>query len=65
MLIADPPESLDELGGSWDELAFSLQRLEDDRSDVLRRDMGHEQTLERAERGLRIEPRYGFGNGAR
>ena len=62
VLVADSPETLDELCRRRDEPALALLRLEDDRRDVIRRDVGREQALERGERGLRVRAR-GTGSG--
>ena len=56
VLVADPAQALDELGRRRDEAALALLRLEDDRGDVLRRDVGHEQPLERGERRRCVGP---------
>ena len=56
VLVADSPQTLDELGGRREEAALALLRLEDDRRDVVRRDVRREQPLERGERGLGIGP---------
>ncbi len=45
-----------ELGRRHDEPALTLDRLEDDRRDLLGRDLRPERVLERGERGLRVRP---------
>ena len=54
VLVADRPQALDELRRRREEAALALLRLEDDRRDVVRRDVGREQALERGERRRRV-----------
>ena len=56
VLVADPAQPLDELGGRRDEPALPLLRLEHDRGDVLRRHVRDEEPLERGERGSGVGP---------
>ena len=59
VLVADPPQPVDELLRSGEEAALALLRLEDDRGDVLWRDVRREQALERGERRLGVRAAIG------
>ena len=54
VLVTDPPQSGDELGGRGEEAPLPLLWLEDDRGDVVGRHVGREEPFERRERRLGI-----------
>ena len=56
MFVANPAQALDELFRGRDEPSLPLLRLEDNRSDVIRRDLGDEHPLECGDRRIGSEP---------
>ena len=56
VVVADAPQALDELRWRGQEAALALLRLEDDRGDVLGRDVRREHPLEGGERGRGVRP---------
>ena len=56
VFVANPAQALDELFRGRDEPSLPLLRLEDNRSDVIRRDLGDEHPLERGDRRIGSEP---------